>query len=57
MTDNMLGPSPMHIKYLYWTMRRADSVGRNSATTDQYHDTHHAICDVIRIVYPRLTRV
>ena len=26
MTDDMLGPSPMHINYMYWTMRRTDSV-------------------------------
>ena len=24
MTDNMLGPSPMHIKYVYWTMCRGN---------------------------------
>ena len=51
MTDNMLGPSPMHIKYVYWTMRRPDSVCRNWATMDQYHGTHNAFYDVISIVY------
>ena len=51
MTDDMLGPSPMHIKYVYWTMHKPDSICRNSATTDQYHDTHDAIYDVISIVY------
>ena len=51
MTDNVLGPSPMHNKYVYWTMRRPDSVCRNSATTDQYHGRHDAIYDVISIVY------
>ena len=57
MTDNMLGPSPMHIKYVYWTMRRPDSVCRHSATTDLYHGTHNAIYDVISIVYARQTRI
>ena len=51
MTDDMLGPSPMHINYMYWTMHRTDSVCRNSATTDQYHGTHDAIYYVISIVY------
>ena len=51
MTDDMLGPSPMHIKYVYWTMHMPDSVCRNSATTDQYHGTHNAIYYVISIVY------
>ena len=26
MTDDMLGPSPMHINYVYFTMHRTDSV-------------------------------
>ena len=51
MTDDMLGPSPIHINYMYWTMHRTDSVCRNSATTDQYHGTHDAIYYVISIVY------
>ena len=29
MTDNMLGPSPMHIKYVYWTMCIPNSVCEN----------------------------
>ena len=57
MTDNMLGPSPMHIKYVYWTMCRPDSVCRSSATMDQYHGTHDAIYDVISIEYAGQTRV
>ena len=36
MTDNMLGPSPMHIKYVYWTMYA------ETATMDQYLGTHDA---------------
>ena len=56
MTDDMLGPSPMHINYMYWTMHRTDSVCRNSATTDQYHGTHDAIYYVISIVYDGQTR-
>ena len=56
-TDNMLGPSPMHIKYMYWTMRRLDAICRNSASTDQYQDTHNAIYNVISVVYARQTRV
>ena len=51
MTDNMLGASPMHIKYVYWTMRRLPT------TTDQYHGTHDAICYVISIVYAGQTHV
>ena len=47
MTGNMLGPSPMHIKYVYWTMRRPDSLCRNLANADQYHAIHNAIHDVI----------
>ena len=57
MTDDMLGPSPMHINYVYLTMHRTDSVCRNSATTDQYHGTHDAIYYVISIVYDGQTRV
>ena len=57
MTDDMLGPSPMHINYVYLTMHRTDSVCRNSATTDQYHGTHDAIYYVISIVYAGQTRV
>ena len=57
MTNNMLCPSPMHFKYVYWTMRRQDSVCRNSATTDQYHGIHDAIYNVISIVYAGQTRV
>ena len=51
MTDDMLGPSPMHIKYVYWTMHMPDSVCRNSATTDQYHGKRDAIYYVISNVY------
>ena len=57
MTDNVLGPSSMHIKYIYWTMRRPDSLCRNLATTDQYHGTHDAIYNVISIVYAVQTLV
>ena len=57
MTDDMLGPSPMHINYVYLTVHRTDSVCRNSATTDQYHGTHDAIYYVISIVYDGQTRV
>ena len=49
MMDNMLGPSPMHIKYVYWTIRRPDSVRQNSATTDQYQGTYDAIYNVIAL--------
>ena len=57
MTDDMLGPSPMHMKHLYLIMLRPDSVCRNLATMDQYHGTHDAIYDVISIVYARQARV
>ena len=57
MTDNVLGPSPMHINYVYLTMHRTDSVCWNSATTDQYHGTHDAIYYVISIVYDGQTSV
>ena len=57
MTNDMLGPSPMHIKYVYWTMHRPDSVCRNSVTTDQYHSTLDANYDVICTVYAGQTHV
>ena len=57
MTDVMLGPSPMHIKYVHWTMCRPDSLCRNSATTDKYHGTLNAIYNVISIVYAGLVSV
>ena len=57
MTDDMLGPSPMHINYMYFTMHRTDSVWRTSATTDQYYGTHDAIYYVISIVYDGQTCV
>ena len=57
MTDDMLGPIPVHIKYVYWTMHKPDSVCRNSVTMDQYQSTHDAIYDVISIVYAGQTRV
>ena len=47
----------MHIKYVYWTMHRPDSLCRNSATTDESHGTHDAIYIVISIVYTEQTRV
>ena len=49
-TDDMLGPIPMHIKYVYWTMRRPDSVCRNLANANQYHGTHDATYDVISYI-------
>ena len=61
MTDSMLGPSPMHINYVYWTMRRPDS-----ATTDQYHGTQCCLfigawrtktCLAVGLFPPRLRHV
>ena len=57
MTICLVPVSPMHIKYVYCTMHRPDSICRNSATTDQYHGTHDAIYEVISIVYAGQTRI